>query len=286
MKEYFWTNTVWYVLLAAASAALYIAAFIKAENRRFFGAFTLAVIGLFYLFEFVLVALWAYDYYPKIFAWDPEMDTYIGNVFSQTSIAAATMFLIAFKLKWYWKIIFVAAYLFIMIGFQALGVYNTYWYKDIYTPIILITLFWLLEKWYAIASTRRRKIDETSIHFLAVTSITSNALALPLAVFGFRLFHAGIFEDPFFDHTTVSVIYTSALNASLVGIYRSRKSVAVKACMFAGLFVVQTAAWLVGMIIIRPGMYLWVTLVQFGAMEYFVCLVGWMLNGRNPDKVL
>lgn len=282
----FWTNTVWYVLLLAAGAGLYVPAFVRAGNKRFFGAFTLAVIGLFYLFEFVLVATGAYSYYPKIFTWDPYMETYIGNVFSQVSIAAATMFLISFRLKWYWNILFAAAYYFIMIGFEALGVFTTYWYRNIYTPVILVFLFWLLRRWYGVAATRCGKTNEVSIHFLAATSMTSNLLSLPMAVLGLRLFSGEFFRDPYMDHTTVSVLYTSALLAALIGIYRSPKGRAAKALMVAGLVAVQYAVWLAGLIVVPAGTFLWVTAVQFGAKIYFVCLAGWMLKAQVPEKAL
>lgn len=149
MQGYFWTNTIWYLLLLAGTIAMLAVAFARADNRRFVVAFFLAVLGLFYMFEYVLVALLdAYHYHPMVVPADDFQDSVFGNMFSQSSIAAACMLVIVLRLRVVWYFVIAALYYAIELLFGWLGIYELHWYQSYYTPVILVPLIWAVRRWH------------------------------------------------------------------------------------------------------------------------------------------
>ncbi|MGE4485240.1 MAG: hypothetical protein AB7C97_09045, partial [Oscillospiraceae bacterium] len=125
MPTSFWSNTIWYILLGVSSIVSMIFVLKKTENRRFTAAFALAVLGFVYMLEAILIILLnAYIYYPKLMVNDLFQDLVLGNIFSQTSIAATSALAIVYDLSFGWTVLFAAVYYLIDILFVKLGIYE------------------------------------------------------------------------------------------------------------------------------------------------------------------
>lgn len=266
------------MLVTAAVAAV---AIVKAENRRFLIAFMMAATGLFYLFEYVLVALGdAYAYRPMLFPDNPFTDTYAGNVFSQTSIAASCGLIIVLKPKWYWYTLIAAAYWGVEVLFTRLGIYEPHWYKNFYTPIILVPLFWAMKKLYEKAASTSRKIDGLLLVFFAAMSVTGITVTMPMRMMNLFIYTGGFFADPSRDHTVTGMIFGIILVCVLISAYRKRRW-HWKAALIALFIGLNWAAMLGGLIWFRHGWFVWVTLIEIVTFYAWICLAEWLVKGRE-----
>src|SRR6266511_5319082 len=102
--DYFWTNTIWYILLGIATIFELIFVMLKARNRRLTIAFYLTVVGIVLHFETIIfIFMKAYNYYPMILK-NPPMpsdDMLLGNLFSQSSVSATALLVAVFNLRFY-----------------------------------------------------------------------------------------------------------------------------------------------------------------------------------------
>ena len=285
MQGYFWTNTIWFLLLFAVTIAMVTVALVKSDNRKFLIAFYLAMVGLYYVFEyFLVVVMGAYEYHPKIFPDDPFLDTYMGNVFSQTSIAGMCSLVISLKLKAKWYFIFAAGYFLLELLFINLGIFVTHWYKAIYTPIILVPLIWVMKKWYFTAAITWRKIDDRLLLFLGVVALGANAVSFPMRLLEIEVFTGKFFADPSRDHTATAMIYGVFYISMLISAYRVKGRWIWKGLLFAGLFLIEYASHKAGLMRNREGWFVWITLIQMAVYYFFICVLGNLLKKRLPEN--
>lgn len=82
---FFWSHTIWYVLLNALTAAELILVFVRAKPRKFIYAFYTTISGaIIVLFEQIVFLLArGYDYYPLFLTTMPYYDNLLGKVSSQ-----------------------------------------------------------------------------------------------------------------------------------------------------------------------------------------------------------
>jgi hypothetical protein len=153
--EYFWTNTIWYILLGVLTVFELIVIMRRVENRKLTLAFYLTLIGIVLHFETTIFIFFkAYSYYPMILK-NPPMpidDMLMGNLFSQTSVAATALLTATLNLKNYWYVIFALMYGVTEELFLALGIYSHNWYQTWMTVVCLIIYFWIAKKMYQIIS--------------------------------------------------------------------------------------------------------------------------------------
>ena len=280
---YFWTNTVWYLLLFAVTIAMIAIAQAKADNRRFLAVFTMAVLGLFYLFEYSLViVLDAYRYHPMITPDDGFQDTVLGNIFSQTSIAAACGLIIALRLRPRWYFVFAAAYYLIELAFVRLGIYEPNWYEAIYTPIILVPLFCAIRRWHNHAASSRSEVSANAVLCLAVMSATAQTVFLPLKLAEIHVFTGGFFEDPSRDHTTTLLFYMVCLAGAVVYVYRLKIGWKWKALLIALLYPLQAAVYQTGLMKFRQGWFPWATALEIGVILFWTVVMDRLVRQRRP----
>ena len=92
--NYFWTNTIWYILLGISTLFELIYVLVKAKKRRLAFAFYLTILGIVLIFEtIILIFFSAYYYYPmrlqdSHFLFDRIL---AGNLFSQFSVSAIAL---------------------------------------------------------------------------------------------------------------------------------------------------------------------------------------------------
>lgn len=147
--NYFWTNTIWYVLLAFSTIFEVIFSIIKARRRKFVFAFYMTLVGLVLFFKtIILIVFKAYNYYPMIIHTSPFDDVLAGNLFSQFSVAATALLVAAFNLEYYWIIILSGLYGLIEELFLALGIYSHNWYQTWMTVVLLNIYFGWAKKNY------------------------------------------------------------------------------------------------------------------------------------------
>lgn len=286
MRDLFWTNTSWFLLLFALSAVMAAVAIARSDNRRFMAAFMAALLGLYYLFEYVLLAvLDAYAYHPGFTPGDPFLDSVIGNVVSQTSIAAACAFIIAFRLKTVWYFVFAAAYYSIELLFVWLGIYDTHWYRSIYTPVILAPLFWAAKRWHGRAAVSGSRAGDNALLFLGTVGIFSTAVRMPLHIAGIHLFTGHFFSDRSRDSITTSMFYGICFNAALIAIYRARLRRRWKAALLAGVYAVQYAAFKAGLMEFSTGWFIWATLLEIGLCLSAIAALDRLIRTRAPAAV-
>ena len=82
--NFFWTNTIWYVLLGLVTLFQLIFVMIKAKRRYLTIALYITILGMTLNFESIIfIFMKAYDYYPMIIQSSPFDDKLAGSLFSE-----------------------------------------------------------------------------------------------------------------------------------------------------------------------------------------------------------
>lgn len=149
--NYFWTNTIWYVLLGILTLIELIFVMVRVEKRRLTFAFYLTILGIaFFLETIIFIFMHAYAYYPMILK-NPPMpidDMLMENIFSQTSVSATALLIAVLNLKYYWFVIFAVIYGIVEELFLSLGIYSHNWYQTWMTIVSFPIYFWIVKKMY------------------------------------------------------------------------------------------------------------------------------------------
>jgi hypothetical protein len=256
VADVFWTNTVWYLALFVISVACTAASVRKAGNRRFAFAFFLSVVGSIYIMEHIMVVyLDAYQYHPGI-SEDPALEDTFGNIFSQTSIAAAAMVLAVFDLSLVWSVVFAAAYFLIEILFAHLGIYEHHWYRAWFTPVTLVPLFGLFRKWYRSASASRSCLMHYTDLFLSVGTASYHMVSVPFLLLGIQWMRIGLFPEAMNDHRAVTLPFGMLLVATTIFLRRWKAHWAWKGIGYGMLFAYQYVLYRLGIFRVRDGWFI------------------------------
>ena len=283
MPETFWTHTVWYLALLALTIIMIAIAQSKADNRRFLTAYSMAVLGVYYLFEYVLVVLLdAYQYHPMLLPNDPFQDTVFGNVFSQTSIAASCMLIISLRLRPVWYFVFAAAYYLIELLFVYLGIYVLHWYKTIFTPIVLVVLYWAARRVHNAAVATHSRAGDNAIILFGALALFANTAIMPFKLLKIHVFTGGFFADPSRDHTATALLYGIIFIGALVSIRKSSLKQGWKALLMACLYLAQYAAFKAGLMTFANGWFPWATLLEIAVCFLWIILMDRLVRMRRP----
>ncbi len=286
MSPSFWSNTIWYVLLGASSVVTMIFALKQSGNRKFTVAFALAIFGLALLIESVLgIMLNAYVYYPKIVR-DRFQDAVLGNIFSQTSVAATSALTLAYGLSAGWYVIIAAIYFFIDILFSKLGVYEHHWYKSIYTFLGFIILLWLVRIWHGKFLSSRRPLLYYLTLFLSTFSAALETIILPLKLTKTQIFQIRFYNDMSKNHTTTAIFYLMILITILILIHRLRLHRTWTAACFVFLFLIQYVLYRSGIIYFKEGWFTAATITDLFGVYLWIVLSDRFLRQRPaaPDR--
>lgn len=278
MSSLFWSNTIWYILLAVTSIISLVLALIKSKNRKLTIVFTLATLGFVYLVESLLVGSFnSYSYHPKIVN-DPFMDTVLGNVFSQVSISTTSALAIVFELSYKWYFIFAIIYFLIEELFIKLGIYEHFWYKSIYTLIGFVPLLWFIKKWYTGLIISSKYFIYYATLFLGTFALAANSIIQPFRLTNIQIFKANFYESWSKNHTTVAIIYGFFLVNILINLHRWRLKWLWKGTAFAVLFIAQYALYKSGVIYIKNGWFFTVTLIDILGFYFWVVVLDHLLR--------
>jgi hypothetical protein len=254
----------------------------KTKNHKFTSAFACAVLGFVYLLEYIIVVYFnAYSYSPKIVS-DPFQDTVFGNMFSQISITTTAVLLIIMDISFGWYFLFASVYFFIEVLFIWLGIYHHYWYHSIYTPVVLVPLFWLMKNWYFRVARSTHGLASYLALFFSSGALSSNLLILPLKLLNIQIFKGNLFTDLSRDHTAVNFIFICCLVNLLICLHRWKAHWAWKAMAFGILFIAMYLLNVIRILNVRDGWFCAVALFDLFGCYGIVLLMDRFLIQNDP----
>jgi hypothetical protein len=198
-------NFIPYLILAAISIiALSILLFQK--RAAWLLILLLSFSGMIYVFEFSIF-VWqnSYSYFPHIVGIS-YYDNVLGAVVSNLlAVPVAATYVAVFRLSWLWIVCLAFAFGGIEWTFLQLGIYEHDWWRTVYTILALILFFRFARQWPIWLSGRNH-----AIMFITLAMFTWSivgTLVYSLALTGIRIFHIGLFEDPYHDDIFFSALY-------------------------------------------------------------------------------
>ncbi|MBB6453357.1 hypothetical protein HNQ94_001805 [Salirhabdus euzebyi] len=210
MKRKLHKNSYPFFILFVIHTGLLFYTFYKKKPRKPIFVLLMSNIGMAYLFEYIVLNIFqAYKYKPKIIS-KPYLDNIFGAMLSQTIFVPFTaVYLTVFKMNWLKRILISFYFLAIEKLFIRLKIYKTYWWKSIYT-FLLITIFFLIsDLWH-----RQLKKGKESVMFLSLffmTMVTGANLLYVMAVARKFRFGRGRFHS-WKEHFIVAPLYSISLS--------------------------------------------------------------------------
>ncbi|MCR2805829.1 hypothetical protein [Paenibacillus soyae] len=198
-------NFLPYLLLVAISMIAFVILLFRQRTVRPL-ILLLAFSGFIYLFEF-FIFVWSdsYSYSPGLVK-IPYYDSVLGAVVSNLlSVPIAATFIAVYRLNWRWMACLAFAYGGVEWTFLQLGVYEHHWWRTAYTIIAMLVFFLFARQWPIWLSGRSRTIPFVTLVMLAWSVV--GTLVFFMALAGMRMFHIGVFEDPYHDDIFFSSIY-------------------------------------------------------------------------------
>ena len=284
MNSTFWTNTVWYIVLALISAAALAVILVKTRERRKTVAFWLAVLGFTYFLEIALLLLFsAYTYHPML-APQPFFDAILGNVFSQVSVSSSAVLICVLGLSNWWLAGFSAAYFLIDVLYVHLGVYEHFWYRSVYTLAGFFIYGLIVRYWYGKIFATPSKRVYIATHYLGTWATAGNLLGTLFKLIGLREFQSGLYADPARDHNATGIIYSTVIVATMLTLYKWRMPWLKKLPVFLVLLACEFALIYWQVIITAPGWQIPVALIDVaGYYGFTVYLDRLMRNGNSHE---
>lgn len=281
MNSPFMTNTIWYVALAASSAAVLIGMFRKSRERRKLFAFWFAVLGFTYCLEVSLLLLFdAYTYYPMITPDDPFFDAVLGNIFSQVSVSSTAVLICVLGLSNWWLAGFSAAYFLIDVLFVQLGLYEHFWYRSVFTLGGFFIYGLIVKYWYRrVFSGPLKRIYYPTL-LLSAWAVSFNMADTFLKLTELRVFQSSFYPDPSRGHAAAALIHASVLIIIMMALHKWRSAWWQKLLVLGLLLVCQWGLLVSGVMLVRPG---WEFVIPLFDLAVFFCWTAIMdkcLQGR------
>lgn len=272
--HYFWTNTVWYILLGIITIVMLIAILKKTDHRKFTIAFYFSLSGVIFSFEAIIcMLLKAYDYYPKIVLTSQYNDTISGNHFSQFSVAATALLIAVYGLRYYWYFIAAIIYGLIEELFLYLGIYKQYWYSTWYTVIGIIILCWVVGVLF-----HRHKGSMSSLIRYIYVLFALFAVYVPTVIYLFRLsgnleYNSNILSDPVSSNMILVFIHLQILSNIVMLMYLAKLKLKWHALVIALIYTGYYLATKLYLIYIAPGWFWTFTSISIFVMYLYVFIL-------------
>lgn len=283
----FWSNTVWYVLLAVITAGELAYVLVKSARRQLNCAFYLTLAGLVFLVEVALLIIGgAYTYYPMILHNhpDPFNDNIAGNAFSQYSLAATALLVAVFNLKYYWVLAFAALYGVIEELFLALGIYRHNWYQTWMTLLLVPALCGLAKYMYARAGRGLSPSFYYGYILLALFPLAS----IP-TIWGLKLallidYQTTLCANPEISRATIGYPLFFSVAATMMLVYYLQVKYYWKGLMVLLLYAVIYAADQLNLVLVREGWFLPVATIITGWMYVAVFILDRLYRGHKNHR--
>lgn len=283
MESTFWGYTIWYILLAATSAAAVAMLLRHARERRKTLAFWLAVLGFTYFLEvWVMLVLRAYIYHPMFVA-DEFFDAVLGNVFSQVSVSSSAVLICVLGLSNWWLGGFSIAYFLIDLWYSHLGAYQHFWYRSVYTLAGFFIYGLIVRHWYKkFFGGPPSKRLYVPTHFLSAWAVSGNVFGTFFRLIVLRVFQSGLYDDPSEDHTATGLIYSATMTVIMMALYKWRRPWRYRLPVFLLLLACQFWLYHLGVMITPPGWHLPVALLDLAGYYGLTALLDRQLkSGKN-----
>jgi len=219
---YFWTNTIWFILLGILTIFEIVYALYKSKYRKQTLAFYLTASGVGFVGEsFLFLFFKAYNYYPMLIPGNTLHDGLVGNLFSQFSVAATALLIAVLNLDYRYFIIFAGVYAIIEELFLFLGIYRHNWYHTWMTVVLLLVYFRLVKIMYARLNNRLTPLLNYLYFFFALWPLHFGLTVFPFMVYGYQIYIAYIFSDPTSNETFLMILNYIVLYSVMRLIYFS-----------------------------------------------------------------
>jgi hypothetical protein len=163
-----------YSALALVGMVLLWLSYRKTKNKLIIVLF-LALSGCIALFDYIIY-VWGIAYVYKPGFVDNEMDKQLGAMVSDFfSVPACAVFIVAYRLRWYWSVAISMSYFGIEEFFKKVGIYEQFWWRTWYTLILLLALFWIAKVWYA----RLNRPHKRSLSYMTLTATLLTVELIP-----------------------------------------------------------------------------------------------------------
>lgn len=218
--NYFWTNTIWYLLLGLITIFELAFILIKTQRRQFVLAHYISLTGATLLYEAIIfIFLKAYFYYPHIIQNSYYDDGLAGNLFSQFSVASTAILIAVFDLNIYWIVALAGVYGLIEKLFIYLGIFTLYWYRTWMTFFSLILLFWFAKKIYSKSLKNMKPIMYYLWIFIGLCTLYQITINWAFMLTGLRDYSRTWLTDPINSRYLISLFIYSLLTPILMMIY-------------------------------------------------------------------
>lgn len=280
--EHFWTNTVWYIVLGILTLFELTFVMAKVENRKFIFAFYLTLMGIVLNYETIIFIFFnAYAYYPMILKKPPMpiYDMLLGNLFSQTSVAASALLVVVLNLRYYWFIFFAVAYGLIEELFLYLGIYSHNWYQTWMTVVSLPIYFYTAKIMYRKINSGMKPLLYIGYIYLGVFLTSSPTLSNILIIARLLDFNTTLFPDPVISHFLIFWVHFHVMVIPILLMIYLRFNIFWKALVLILIYIVYFIGYKTNFIWIREGWFIPVSSANIWGMYLSVFVLDRLYGG-------
>ncbi|RSD27241.1 hypothetical protein [Mesobacillus subterraneus] len=198
-------NSIPFLLLAIIHLML-LFLFAKRSKEKTIWILLLSNIGFAYFFEYPVLNLFkGYSYKPSIMK-KRAHDQVLGAVLSQGFYVPVTATLLTiFHKNGYWKLGSTLIYYLIEHTFLRLKIYNTHWWKPVYT-LLFMNIYFHISDWFYKAIQARKDWALSLAHYLSIEVIGITLLYISAAGRKIR-FGRGMYHS-WWEHFAIAPLYS------------------------------------------------------------------------------
>jgi hypothetical protein len=164
-----------YSSLALVGTILFWLSYRKTKNKLIIVLF-FALSGCIALFDYIIY-IWGIAYVYKPGFINNDMDKQLGALVSDFfSVPSFAVFIVAYRLRWYWSVAISLSYSGIEELFRRIGIYEQFWWRSWYTFVLFLLLFWSAKVWYA----RLNYTHKRSLSYMTLTAALHTVKLIPI----------------------------------------------------------------------------------------------------------
>jgi hypothetical protein len=283
--DYFWSNTIWYLILGMLTLFVFVFALVKRKNRKLVVALYMTLTGFALIFETIVkIVFKAYMYFPKIIMNSQYDDSLAGNLFSQFSVGATALIVAVFQLRFYWYALLAGVYCLIEELFLAMGIFSHNWYRTWMTFVSLIIFFWLAKKLYfKIKEETKLWIYYLSI-FAGMFTLDVVTLIWGLILSGFQDYSREYFSDPVTSRYLLGVLYFTVVATASMLIYFFRLKWKWKTIVFLALYGMNYLCDRLHIFYIKDGWFLICSTITIFWIYFSVIFMEYLFRDRRSNN--
>ncbi|MCP8968607.1 hypothetical protein [Ectobacillus ponti] len=191
---------------------LFLFTYVRKKDARIL-PLLLSNIGFAHMLEYVIFNIFrSYRYKPGLLQ-NKHFDNMLGAMVSQSVVVpAAATFLTAFRIgklgrAGYTVLLALSERLFIR-----LGLFRNYWWRTIYTLLLVPIGFWVSDQWYRLlGGSRRPAVVRAAVLLLSAGSFYTNAKFLLAVWLDTGLFRTHVVRNRYRDHFIGNIMYIAGM---------------------------------------------------------------------------